>query len=235
MAIPQKFSHILQQNIVGREGRGGGGGPLKKGSSLAKVFLWRLLKWYPKVREVLKRCFQNTFDCPLASPGVDRTPMCRRPRILLIILIMRCLSFCLTPPYSWSWHNWAKNPKKGASKFIFPSPLASVSSDHSYHIELLCLHIISTTQFSSPPRRRFYILKKVYDSVMVSIFVMVGSLTKSGSMKKKTGISTVSPAFSLCSSKQKHCILLKYGATCAGVTLYVATPMMSSSLLFVAV
>ena len=42
-------------------------------------------------------------------------------------------------------------------------------------------------------------------------------------MKKNTGISTVSPAFNRCSSKQKHCILLKYGATCPGVTLYVAT------------
>ena len=48
------------------------------------------------------------------------------------------------------------------------------------------------------------ILKKVYDSVIVSIPLMAGSLAKSGSMKKKTGISTVSPAFSLCSSKQKH-------------------------------
>lgn len=53
------------------------------------------------------------------------------------------------------------------------------------------------------------ILKKVYDNVIVSILVMVGSLTKSGSMKKNTGMSTVSPALSLCSSKQKHCILLK--------------------------
>jgi hypothetical protein len=70
---------------------------------------------------------------------------------------------------------------------------------------------------------------------MVSIPFIAGSFTKSGSMKKKTGMSTVSPAFNLCSSKQKHWILLKYGATCAGVTLYVATPMMSPSLLFVAV
>lgn len=53
------------------------------------------------------------------------------------------------------------------------------------------------------------LLKNVYDNVMVSILFIVGSLTKSGSMKKKTGISTVSPAFNLCSSKQKHCILLK--------------------------
>ena len=63
------------------------------------------------------------------------------------------------------------------------------------------------------------VLKKVYDSVIVSILFIVGSLTKSGSMKKNTGISTVSRALSLCSSKQKHCILLKYGATCPGVTL----------------
>lgn len=64
---------------------------------------------------------------------------------------------------------------------------------------------------------------------------MFGSFTKSGSMKKKTGMSTDSPALSFCSSKQKHWILLKYGATCAGVTLYVATPMMSVGPLFVAV
>lgn len=71
--------------------------------------------------------------------------------------------------------------------------------------------------------------------MIVSILLIDGSLTKSGSMKKKTGMSTVSPALSRCSSKQKHCILLKYGATWAGVTLYVATPIMSSVLLFVAV
>lgn len=53
------------------------------------------------------------------------------------------------------------------------------------------------------------ILKNVYDNVIVSILFIVASLQKSGSMKKKTGISTVSPAFNLCSSKQKHCILLK--------------------------
>jgi len=38
-------------------------------------------------------------------------------------------------------------------------------------------------------------------------------------MKKNTGISTDAPAFNFCSSKQKHWILLKYGATCPGVTL----------------
>ena len=56
------------------------------------------------------------------------------------------------------------------------------------------------------PARNHYvdILKNVYDNVMVSILVIVGSLTKSGSMKKKTGMSTVSPALSRCSSKQKH-------------------------------
>lgn len=48
------------------------------------------------------------------------------------------------------------------------------------------------------------VLKKVYDRVISLIFVMVGSLTKSGSIKKNTGMSTVSPALSLCSSKQKH-------------------------------
>ena len=94
---------------------------------------------------------------------------------------------------------------------------------------------MSRLQDSRRSDRWANLLKKVYDKVMVSILVIVGSLTKSGSMKKKTGMSTVSPAFSLCSSKQKHCILLKYGATCAGVTLYVATPIISSLLLFVAV
>lgn len=52
--------------------------------------------------------------------------------------------------------------------------------------------------------REIDILKKVYDSVIVSMFFIVGSLAKSGSMKKNTGISTLSPAFSFCSSKQKH-------------------------------
>lgn len=64
---------------------------------------------------------------------------------------------------------------------------------------------------------------------------MFGSEAKSGSMKKKTGMSTDSPALSFCSSKQKHWILLKYGATCPGVTLYVATPIISEELLLVAV
>ena len=70
---------------------------------------------------------------------------------------------------------------------------------------------------------------------MVSIFFIVGSLAKSGSIKKKTGMSTDSPAFSFWSSKQKHWILLKYGATWPGVTLYVAIPIISAGPLFVAV
>ena len=70
---------------------------------------------------------------------------------------------------------------------------------------------------------------------MVSMFFIVGSLAKSGSIKKKTGMSTDSPAFSFCSSKQKHWILLKYGATWPGVTLYVAIPIISAGPLFVAV
>jgi hypothetical protein len=52
--------------------------------------------------------------------------------------------------------------------------------------------------------RAKYSLKKVYDNVIVSIFLMLGSFAKSGSIKKKTGISTDSPAFNFCSSKQKH-------------------------------
>jgi hypothetical protein len=41
---------------------------------------------------------------------------------------------------------------------------------------------------------------------------MSGSSMKSRSMKKKTGKSTSSPARILCSSKQKHSTLAKYGA-----------------------
>lgn len=48
------------------------------------------------------------------------------------------------------------------------------------------------------------VLKNVYDNVMLLIFASEGSSHISGSMKKRTGISISSLAFSLCSSKQKH-------------------------------
>ena len=48
-------------------------------------------------------------------------------------------------------------------------------------------------------------------------------------------MSTSSPARSRCSSKQKHCTLLKYDPALLGCTLYVATPVTGEELLFFAV
>lgn len=48
MAIPQKFSHILQQNIIGREG-GGGGGPLKKRFFVSKSISMALVEMISKI------------------------------------------------------------------------------------------------------------------------------------------------------------------------------------------
>ena len=53
-----------------------------------------------------------------------------------------------------------------------------------------------------------------------------------GSIKKDTGISTISPGSKNCSSKQKHSILLKYLAACRGVTLKLAVPLIGIFELF---
>lgn len=86
-------------------------------------------------------------------------------------------------------------------------------------------------------------LKNVYDKIILLIPSILGSVSNSGSIQKKTckdsgaysylcrnhqiiflteihkfviltGMSTCSPGRSRCSSKQKHCILLKYTAAC---------------------
>ena len=118
------------------------------------------------------------------------------------------------------------NEREKESSFL--SDVMSSSDWHRRQVPVLVIFRFCEGTVSVTVQNRYHtnekkhqkdLLKKVYDKVTVSIPLMAGSFTKSGSIKKKTGISTVSPAFSLCSSKQKHWILLKYGATWPGVTL----------------
>src|SRR5690606_42084101 len=80
-------------------------------------------------------------------------------------------------------------------------------------------HLLYT---SGPPLElHSFPTRRSSDLVISRVF---GSLNSSGSTKNETGMSTLWPASSVCSSKQKQAILLKYCPALSGVTLKEAWP-----------
>jgi hypothetical protein len=75
----------------------------------------------------------------------------------------------------------------------------------------LCTHIQFKSENFKRQLRETY-LKNVYESTTSSMPLHAGSSRMSLSIKKRSGISTSSPASNFCSSKQKHSTFEKYGA-----------------------
>ena len=98
--------------------------------------------------------------------------------------------------------------ERAAARVEASTGYVSVRSEacrNSYHSFLTIYNTIHYSSSSSSSSVR----KKLYDSVMFDTLFKDGSSKNLGSITKSTGMSTSSPACSLCSSKQKHWIFTK--------------------------
>lgn len=173
----------------------------------------RLVRWTRVVYLIGK--YTNNYD--MAGPWITRE-MTEKMAISFyysdLCMIVRCRR--LTNEDLWGWtrsSNWCVGSFDLRGVFVF------TEAQRILHDVFGCIRHEMSVLISSCPAAKwvygfswynaFSCLKKVYESTTSSTFLHAGSSSMSLSMKNNRGMSTSSPASSLCSSKQKHSTLEK--------------------------